>query len=289
MGELVYVNGSFVPYEEAVIHIEDRGNVFGDGVYEVIRYYGGKPFEMASHLQRLQSSAKHIQLTLPKTEDELATIANELVQKNKLHDATVYLQVSRGVNIRQHAFPSVCEPTLFMIARPVRFDETLQQDGVSCISVEDRRWQMCHVKSIALLANVLAHQEAKAAGAYEGILVRDGIVTEATRANLFAVKDNRLLTHPEGPYILSGITRKVVLQLAQRLGIETVEEPFTLSELKGASEIFLTGTTIEVLPVVEVDGKTIGKGTPGPITTDVLAAFHQRTTRCAASVTERAE
>lgn len=280
MGKIFYFGGEYVPYDQARIHVEDRGNQFADGIYEVIRYYAGRPFEMEAHLERLQRSAEGIRLTLPMSMEEFAAIADEVVRRNGLQDANLYMQVTRGIAPRNHLFPKDAEPTVFMVARPAQPpDEELRKSGVQCMSLEDMRWKMCNIKSLALLPNVLARQEANDSGAYEGILVRDGIVTEGTATNVFAVIGKRLVTHPEGRYILSGITRGVVLELAERLRMPAAEEPFTLSELKEADEVFLTGTTVEVLPVVRLDGQAIGKGEPGPITTDLAQAFVQRRSR----------
>lgn len=280
MEEIVFLNGRFVPYAQAVTHVEDRSNVFADGVYEVVRYYGGRPFEMDAHMARLEASARAIRLPLPMTPQEIAAAGTRLVQENGLQEAELYIQVSRGVAPRSHAFPAHAQPTVFMTARPPEeVDEATRRAGVSCITVEDRRWKLCHVKSVMLLANVLAKQEAKEAGAFEAILVRDGIVTEGSTCNVFAVSGKRLLTHPTGPYILSGVTRKVVLELAARLRIPVEETPFTVSEMKEADEVFLTSTSIEVLPVTRIDGATVGKGVPGPVTLDLYEAFVQRKKR----------
>lgn len=280
MEEIVFLNGRFVPYAQALTHVEDRSNVFADGIYEVVRYYDGRPFEMDAHLERLKQSAEEIRLPLPMSLDEIAAVAGKLVQENALREASLYIQVSRGVAPRSHTFPAEAQPTIYMIARPPQVvDAETRAAGVACITVEDRRWKMCHVKSVMLLPNTLAKQEAREAGAFEAILVRDGIVTEGSSSNVFAVSGKRLLTHPAGPYILSGITRRVVLELAERLRIPVCEEPFTLNELKEADEIFITATNIEVVPVVELDGKSVGKGVPGPVTTDLYEAFVQRKER----------
>lgn len=284
MGVIVYLNGEFIPYDQAMIHVEDRGNMFADGVYEVVRYYGGRAFEIEAHLERLQRSAAAIRLPLPLEPQELAPVADELVRRNGLQEATVYMQISRGPAPRQHLFPEEPRPTLFMVARAVApADESLYTTGVELMSLEDRRWKLCHVKSLALLANVLAKQEAKDAGAFDAVFVRDGIVTESTSANFFAVIKKTLVTHPEGPFILSGITRKVVLELAERLCIPVEERPFTLIELAEAEEAFITSTTIEVLPVVRIDGNVVGRGEPGPITKDLIEGFAQRKQQLAVS------
>lgn len=279
MSNVVYFNGRFVPYEDATIHVEDRGNVFADGVYEVVRYYGGRGFKVRSHMQRLQRSAEEVRLNLPHDVDTLAAVADDTIRRNGLHEATLYVQLTRGTAPRLHAFPPAdIPPTLFMIARQVTADhEPLRRAGVSCVSVEDRRWKMCHVKSIGLLPNVLARQQANEAGAFEALFVRDGIVTEGSGSNFFAVIGKSLRTHPDGPYILSGVTRRVVLDLAERLRIRVDETPFTLAELRAAKEAFLTGTTIEVLPVVAVDGQPVGDGNPGHMTIDLAEAYRART------------
>lgn len=280
MGERVFLNGEFVPYERALIHVEDRGNVFADGIYEVIRFYRGRPFEIELHLDRLERSAAAIRLPLPMERSELEETIEEIVRQNELEDAIVYLQVSRGVAPRNHPFPQNARPTIFMTARPVpvRPPESYEK-GEACITVEDRRWKMCDVKAIGLLPNTLARQQAVEAGVLEALFVRDGIVTEASSSNFFLVEGSKLRTHPAGPFILPGVTRQVVLQLAERLRIEVEEVPFTVTELRQADEAFLTSTTLEIMPVVQVDGRKIGTGEPGPITADLIDAFRARTGR----------
>lgn len=280
MDETVFLDGKFVPYSQAYIHVEDRGNVFADGVYEVIRYYDGRPFEMGEHMDRLERSANAIRLPIPYEREQIIAWTNELVERNGLNDAIVYLQVTRGYAPRFHPFPSEITPTMFMTARPPSPQPPeVYEKGAACVTVDDKRWKMCNVKAIGLLPNVLARQTAKESGALEALLVRDGIVTEGSSSNFFMVSGNRLRTHPEGPYILSGITRHVVLELAERLRIEVDEVPFTLTELRQADEAFLTSTTLEVMPVVSVDGRTIGSGAPGPITKDLADAFTARVQR----------
>lgn len=274
MEQIVFLNGRFVPERQAVISVEDRGNTFGDGVYEVVRIYEGRPFQLEAHLARLERSAAAIRLPLPMTPEEISSAARELIERNGCADASLYLQVSRGGAPRQHQFPDGAQPTVFMIARPVDPKAiTTYRQGVGCISVEDRRWTMCHVKAITLLPNVLAKQAAKDAGAFEAIFVREGVVTEGSSSNVFAVSGKRLYTHPEGPFILSGVTRRLVIDLARRLGLEVCEAPFTLSDLKEADEVFLTSTVIEIAPVVRIDGQRVGKGGPGTRTVDLQQAF----------------
>lgn len=276
MSEVVYLNGRFVPYEEALIPVEDRGFVFADGVYEVVKFYGGHPFRLDAHLERLAQSAAAIRLDLPTPLAELGRAAVELAARNGLgdRDAVLYIQVTRGPARRAHAFPATPHPTVFMYARPETGPApTLRETGVRTITVEDKRWQMCHVKSIGLLLNVLAKQQALEAGCYEGIFIRDGIATEGTASNLFAVFHGAIHTHPEGPFILSGVTRQAVLEVAGKLGIPVVETPFAADRLFQADEVFVTGTLTEVMPIVEIDGRPVGSGRPGSVTRRVQQGF----------------
>lgn len=282
MGEWVYLNGSFLPYEEAHLSVEDRGFLFADGIYEVIAFVKGWAFRMEDHLERLRRSAEAIRLPLPRPLEDLEAAASALIARNGLEavDATVYLEVTRGAARRDHAFPAHTEPTLLMLARPIRpLDPALREQGVPVITVPDTRWHWCHVKSIGLLPNVLAKQQAVDAGAHEAIFVRDGRVTEASSANLFAVFDGVLWTHPADQWILPGITRKVVLELAARLQVPVREEAFSVERLYEADELFITGTVSRVLPVVSVDGRTIGSGRPGPITRRLEEALNREMER----------
>jgi len=274
----VYVSGRFVSLDEASVPLTDRGLLFGDGIYEVYRVYRGRPFRLKEHFERLRRSATEIRLALPET-DWIALHA-ELAERNGLRDAdwTVYVQVTRGAPAsRGHAFPAVeTPPTLFVIARP--FTEpaaTLHDDGASVITRADIRWGRCNVKSVNLLPNVLASQEAAEAGAWEAVFVRDSVVTEGAHTNVFAVLDGRVTTHPEGPRILSGVTRAAVLELAHAEGLPVDETPMRLEALTGATEVFLTGTTAEVMPVVHVDGRPVGTGRPGPVAKRLRAAFRR--------------
>ena len=273
MSEIVYLNGRFVPYEQALVPVEDRGNLFADGVYEVIRFYGGHPFVMKAHMERLARSAREIRL--PAIDVAALTEAGlEAVRLNRVEDGSLYIQVSRGPAPRNHAFPPDPKPTVFMIARPLaRPDRSLVERGVACISVPDIRWMRCDIKSIGLLPNVLAKQQAKEAGAYEALFVRDRIVTEGTSSNVFAVRGGELITHPDGGHILPGITRRLILAIAKEEGIPVVEEPLRAEELGSVDELLISGTTTEVMGVVSVDGKTIGDGRPGPVTKRIQAHY----------------
>lgn len=278
-GERVFLNGKVVPYEQAHIHVEDRGNVFADGVYEVVRFYNGKPFEMQAHLERLARSAELVRIRLPMPLWQFSEAAQGLMAENGVTNGLVYMQVSRGVAPRTHAFPVPAPPaTVFMTARPFQsHPPELIAQGVPVRLIDDVRWRMCHVKSLMLLANVLGKEEARAAGAFEGVFVRDGYVTEGTSTNIFIVSGKRLVTHPEGPFILPGISRRVVLRLAAEAGLPVEERPFTPDELLAADEAFLTGTTAEVLPVTRVDDRPVGTGRPGPVTLQLRSAFQALT------------
>lgn len=271
---VVCLNGSFVPYEQAHVHIEDRGLLFADGIYEVVRTYGGRVFALEAHLDRLEQSAGTIRLPLP-PRHVLREAVLESVRRLGAHEAVVYLEVTRGhAGPRNHALPSNPSPTWFTVARPAEpVPEELVSSGVDVITVPDRRWHMCHVKSVGLLLNTLARQQALDAGAFEALFVRDGLVTEGSSTNVFAVFDGTLWTHPEGPHILSGVTRATVLAVAKRLGIPTREEAFLVSHLYKADEAFLSGTNTEILAIRSVDGRIIGTGQPGPLTRRIHAGY----------------
>ena len=265
VSEIVYLNGKFVPYEEALVPVEDRGNLFADGVYEVIRFYSGQPFLMKAHMERLERSAREIRL--PAIDIEALTEAGlETVRRNGIGDGTLYIQVTRGPAPRNHAFPPNPRPTVFMIARSLaRPGKELRGQGVTCITVPDIRWLRCDIKSIGLLPNVLGKQQAREAGAFEALFVRDGVVTEGTSTNAFAVREGRIVTYPEDEHILPGITRRLILAIARREGIEVVEEALNVDELDRVDELLISSTTIEVMPVVSVDGRPVGGGRPGPV------------------------
>lgn len=278
MPDIAYLNGRFMPLEQASVSIEDRGVQFGDGVYEVIRTYGGKPFELEAHLRRLDRSAKAIALANPHELREWVEIVNEAIRQAAYPESKIYIQITRGVAPRDHAFPTGVRPTTILTLREMRpLDPSLQGSGVAVITMEDVRWGRCDIKSINLLPNVLARQRAWDAGAFEALFVRDGVVTEGAVSNVMMVSRRRLATAAEGPTILSGVTRQLILALARRDGMALEERPVRLEELRRADEVFLTGTTLEVLPVIRVDGRPVGSGRPGPTATHLLSLFRQLT------------
>ena len=281
MGELAYIEGQFVPLSEAKVSITDRGFVFADGVYEVIAVYHGRAFRLEEHLARLTTSANAIHLLVPVDNSKLKNVIETGLEQSGFEEAQVYLQATRGAAPRSHAFPSEIKSNLVVTFRPLhRVPQEIRERGVSVITTEEIRWNRCDIKSIALLPNVLAKQEAVENGAFEAIWVtQEGIVYEGASSNVFVVRDGEVRTPPKGAKILSGITREVVLQCAQDLDLPTSEITLQIEELLQAEEVFLTSTTMEVMGVMEVDGKTIGDGTVGPITKQLNEALRQAVSR----------
>lgn len=266
---IVYLNGAFLPLSEARIPVLDRGFLFGDGVYEVIPVYGGKPLRLEEHLRRLEQSLAGIRMPPPLTDAEWAEVFDQLIRGT--NDQSIYLQVTRGVAPkRDHAIPAGIAPTLFAMCTPIA---PIPLDGIKAVTLEDIRWQRCDIKAITLLANVLLRQEAVDQGAGETILVRGDRVLEGAASNLFIFLNGTLMTPPKGQYILPGITRDLVLRLAQEQGIPTLERDLTLVELKSAEEIWVTSSTREILAVINLDGVPVGHGEPGPVWARMQAAY----------------
>ena len=251
--------------------VEDRGFVFGDGVYEVIRVINGRLFATRFHNNRLERSLDGVRITLAGADSpaSFVEIGKQLLRENDLTkgEATLYIQVTRGATTRVHNFPPPnIAPTIYIsVARFTPYSE-FAQSGASAISHVDLRWGRCDLKTLNLLPNVLAAQTAKERGAFEAMLIRDGVVTEGTRTNFFGVVNGALRTHPSDTHILPGITRSVLRDLARDLSIELDETPITLAEIPKLSELFLTGTTTDVMPVVKLDDRPVGKGQPGELT-----------------------
>lgn len=274
MPDIGFLNGTFMPVNEVKVSIEDRGFQFGDGVYEVVRTYRGVPFQLEAHLERLQRSAEAIRLENPFPSNEWKERIHEGIARAGYSECKVYLQVTRGVAPRDHAFPTNTAPTVVMCVREMRpLEPTLRRAGVVAITTEDLRWSRCDIKSINLLPNVLARQRAWEAGAFEAILVRQGIVTEGAVSNVMMVRAGRVITAPEGVHILSGVTRRVVLNHARKAGINVEEREISVDEFAQADEVFLTGTTVEVLPVTRIDGTLVGNGQAGMLTARLGALF----------------
>lgn len=265
----VYLNGQYLPAAAATISVFDRGFIFGDGVYEVIPVYGGRLFRLPHHLQRLDMSLAAIGLRPPMDPGQWAQVLEQVVRENPGEgnsDMSVYLQVTRGVAPRDHAYPRDVAATVFAYAQPLVYPEPAQlQKGVSAITVPDLRWSRCDIKAISLLPNVMLRQYGLERGAAEAILIRDGIMTEGAASNIFIVTAGKLVTPPKGPYILPGITRDLVVELAHAQGIPCVEATITEAELRTADEVWLTSSTKEIMPIVRIDDKPVGKGQPGPV------------------------
>jgi D-alanine transaminase len=269
--DIVYVNGQFIPRAQARVSVEDRGFVFGDGVYEVLRIIKGRPFATRFHNERLERSLKGILIEL-KGDDSPARfveIGKQLLRDNSLLDgeATLYMQVTRGATTRAHYFPpSDITPTVYISVARFTPNATFAQTGAGAITHPDLRWGRCDLKTLNLLPNVLASQVAKERGAFEAMLIRDGVVTEGAKTNFFGVVDGTLRTHPSDTHILPGITRSLLRDLAREVDIDVVERPITVEEIPRLSELFLTGTTTDVMPIVSLDDKPVGKGKPGELT-----------------------
>lgn len=274
MPELAYLNGDFVPLERAMVHVEDRGYQFADAVYEVLRTYHGRVFALPEHLDRLWRSLQAIELAPAFSPQQLGKLIEQGVQQAGFAETMVYVQISRGQARRHRGIPAHCEPVLVLTFRALPDSSAARTRGISCISVTDQRWSRCDIKCVALLANVLAYNQAKRAGADDAIFVEtDDTVNEATAGNVFLVRDGQLITPARSPKLLGGITRDKLLQLAQDLGLPAVERRVLKPELLAADELFLSSTTAEVVPVRQLDGQSIGTGQPGPIGTRLYHAF----------------
>lgn len=275
---VVYLNGEYVPYENARVSVDDRGFVFADGIYEVARIYDGHIFLFEPHLERLRHGLAELKIRSDIV-DQIPAIADRLLDENNMRtgDATLYIQVTRGTAPRAHAFPKPeVEPTVFIATKPFKqHAEAFWNDGVAAVTVPDTRWSRCDIKSIGLLANVLANQQAREAGAFEALFVRDNMVIEGSHSNLFGVLDGELHTFASSGYILTGITRLLVVDKADAVGIPVRERGIPAERLFDCTELFLSGTTTEIMPVVKVDGRPIGDGKPGPVTQRLRELFKQ--------------
>jgi len=267
----------FAHKDELTYPFEERGLQFGDGVYEVIRIYEGRTHLLEEHVERLFRSAEAIHLSLDYTVDELVKTLEKLITENKMtSDGKIYLQVTRGSARRDHVFPDESvEPNVYAYIEDLPRNLASLQSGVSTITHEDIRWDLCHIKSLNLLPNVLAKQAAKEQGSFEAILHENGTVTEASSANVFLIKDGKIYTHPATEKILRGCVRMKVFELAENLDLPLIEESFTIEDIQQADEMFLTSTTAEVMPIVKVDDIQIANGTPGEITRKLQAAYEE--------------
>lgn len=277
MAEWIWINGEIVPMAEARIDVEDRGYQFADGVYEVVKLYGGKPFTLDPHLERLEKSAQGIDIALPVDRSALKSEIARLVSRAGVNDGMVYVQLTRGVAARNHIYQPGQKPTLLFYARRCA-DPQLpgEGEGVRLLAQEDDRWKRCWIKSIALLPNILAKNKAARAGADEAVFIDGGIVTECSATNIFAIINNKLVTHPVGSKVLPGITRAVLLDCAAEMNITVEERGFFEEEALRASELFITSTTREISWVARWNERYIGQGRCGPMTLALHKALRKR-------------
>jgi len=268
MSRIVYVDGAFVPFEDARVSIMDRGFLFGDGIYEVSAVLDGKLVDNEAHLARLERSLSMIRIDLPMPLADIVPLQQQLIEKNDLKEGIVYIEVTRGVSERDFSFPKGVKPTVVMFTQPKNIVANPNAEtGVPVITVPDIRWERRDIKSVALLAQVLAKQAAAEKGAYEAIMIEDGHVTEGGSSTIFIVtKDGKLVTRPLSNAILPGITRATLLKLATEHQITIEERLFSLEETMNAAEAFLTSASSFVMPIISIDGKAIGSGKPGAIT-----------------------
>lgn len=274
--ELGYINGEFVSLDEKVIPIEERGHQFGDGVYEVVRFYNGKPFMLTEHLERLIRSATAIMLPISETLADFQKLVLSGVEKAQLSHCNVYIQITRGIAHRNHLFPKVPVSITMTVREAKPLSAEQREKGVSAITHKDERWANCYIKSLNLLPNILAKQTAHESGCYEAILVREGNVTEGSSSNVFYVKEGAVITPPLSKHILPGITRMVVKNIASEINIPFIERNFSQDDLTQADEAFITSTTSEILPVIAINDMKIGAGVPGDMTKRLYNEFQKR-------------
>lgn len=271
----VYLNGEFLPLEEAKISVTDRGFLLGDGVYEVIPVYGGHLFKLQHHLQRLRNSLQGIHMDNPHSDDEWEHILTRLTRQLGNSDQAIYLQVTRGcTDVRDHVWPQDIEPTIYARTKTLKTPTTDEKRrGIHAITLNDPRWEHCNIKAITLLANAMARHEAADAGAQEAILIRDGLVTEGAASNLFIVKDRLMITPPKSDSLLPGITREIVLELAKQHGIPFVEASISATDLHAADEIWMSSSTKEILPVLQLNGEAVGNRLAGEVWEKINALY----------------
>ncbi|MDM8566428.1 D-amino acid aminotransferase [Candidatus Halobeggiatoa sp. HSG11] len=268
---IVYLNGKFLPLEEAHISVLDRGFIFADGVYEVIPVYGRQLFRLTEHLQRLENSLNSIKLPNPLTQQQWIEILETVIAKNTGENQSIYLQITRGPAKRDHNFPEQSVPTVFVMSDELK--PASPSTGVKAITCNDTRWQNCDIKSIALLANILLRRQAIEAGAVEAILIRDGYVMEGSASNVFVVIDGIAITPPKSQFILPGITRDLIIEAMQTAYLPCKEADISVEQLESATEIWVTSSTKEILPVIQLDEKTVGTGKPGVVWSQVWEIY----------------
>ena len=280
--QLVYLNGAYLPIEEAKVSVLDRGFIFGDGVYEVIPAFGGKALRFEHHMQRLNDSLAAIRIKNPHSNDEWLEIIQKLISEtgspdqsgDQSSDQSIYLHITRGVAQRDHRFPDDTQPTVFIMSNVLHpVDTELLTNGIAAITLDDIRWQYCNIKAIALLPNILLRQQAVDKNAMEAILIRDGEMTEGAASNVFIVKDGVIKTPPKGKHLLPGITRDLVVELAHSHNMPVEETAISEKEFLDADEIWLTSSTKEILPVTQLNGKMVADGKPGNVFKDMYQKY----------------
>jgi len=263
---MIYLNGKFMPIEQAMVPVLDRGFIFGDGVYELVPVYSRVPFRLDEHLTRLERSLEAVRIRNPHSRAEWRAIITKLIAAQAFEDQGVYFQVTRGVAKRDHAFPKGVEPTVFMMSNPLVNPPTaVVEQGARAVTAADNRWTRCDIKSISLIGNCLLRQLSADVDAVETILLRDGLLTEASASNVFVVKGGVIAAPAKSNLILPGITYDVVVELARGDGIAVELRDVTEAELRGADEVLVTSSSKEVLAIVELDAKAVGAGRPGPV------------------------
>lgn len=278
--DIGYINGRYIELNELAVPIEERGHQFGDGIYEVIRVYNGMPFMLNEHLERLIKSGNAIKLKIEHSMDDFRTLIHDAIAKSGEKDCCVYLQITRGISARNHLFPDVAVSISLTVKQIVPLQESIRVNGAAAILHEDERWSNCYIKSLNLLPNVLARQTAYEQGCFEAILVRNGMITEGTSSNVFMVKQGKVYTAPLSKHILAGITRMAVKKICKQVSVDFIKQSFSKEELLQADEVFITNTTSEIVPIVTVEGQTIGAGRPGEVTTKLYHKLQQLVADC---------
>jgi D-alanine transaminase len=272
--QIVYLNSRYLPLADAKVSVLDRGFIYGDGVYEVIPVYGRRPFRMPQHLKRLQYSLDGIRLANPHSDAQWQRLIEDLIARQPFDDQAVYLQVTRGVAKRDHAFPAGVAPTIFMMSNPLVVPTREQVErGVAVVTAEDNRWHRCDLKTTSLLGNVLMRQLAADANAVETVMFRDGFLTEASSSNVLIVRDGKVVAPPKDNLILPGITYDAAQEMTRAAGVSLEIRPVPREEALGADEMWLSSSTREVLAVTSLDGRPFAGGTPGPVFRRIHAAF----------------
>jgi D-alanine transaminase len=283
MSRVAYVNGTYRPHGQAVVHIEDRGFQFADGVYEVWAVFDGRLADFEGHMTRLKRSLTELKIDVPMSDAALSRVLAETIRRNRVRNGLVYLQVTRGTAPRDHAFPRDIAPSIVVTAKSVdpSRNEALARKGAAAVSQPDLRWGRCDIKTVSLLPNVLAKQAARESGAYECLMYDEmGLVTEGSSTNVWIVdEDGRLRTRDTQANILKGITRTALMQLIKDQGVEIEERAFTVEEAKRAKEVFVTAASTFVMPIVSLDGTKIGDGEPGPVATRLREVYLEQARR----------